>query len=363
MRRAPVAATVALLCAALMPAAHAVQESFDCGDVIEESIELHNSLARCEKHGLVIGANDITIDLGGESILGDGGEGAGIFNEKGYTGVVVRDGTISGFDQGVLIESKKETSNTIEDLVLSGNDTAIVLSGADGNTITGNEVASNDEGIDVTGDDNVLDGNEIFDQLPAITVAGDGNEITGNEIDYAVSGPDDDQAAIDVTGDEAFVEGNEILAGERGIAIDGDDGIVFNNELEGGAGHGIVFDGEGNEVGSNDVDGYGGAGIYLRTGSGNLIAGNDVDGGAGEGILVKADETRIESNDVDDNGRDGIQVDADDVRIVGNEATDNGFADGKGYGLVATGSNVEGGDNEARGNAREDGCAPAVLCD
>jgi hypothetical protein len=88
LRKVLIVVSLFALGLAIMPAGH-TQESFDCGDVIKDSIRLRNNLTNCAEDGLVIGASDITIDLGNQTIDGDG-DGSGILNEKGFTGVEIR---------------------------------------------------------------------------------------------------------------------------------------------------------------------------------------------------------------------------------------------------------------------------------
>ena len=92
---------------------------------------LDGDLIDCPNHGIVIGADDITLDLNGHRIDGDGTPAAGcnprkefcdigVFN-RGHDGVTMRDGSVREFDAGVFvfksrasrvldISSKKNTS-------------------------------------------------------------------------------------------------------------------------------------------------------------------------------------------------------------------------------------------------------------
>src|SRR5688500_19234944 len=123
MRRALVVSVVCALAALSVPAA--AQEAVDCGDTIEESIRLSESLANCDGDGLVVGASGITIDLGGNTIDGEG-DGAGIFNESGHRDVEIRNGTITGFDEGIRIDSPKTTRNELDGLELVSNGVAVL---------------------------------------------------------------------------------------------------------------------------------------------------------------------------------------------------------------------------------------------
>ena len=72
-----------------------------CGQVVTSSVVVLNDLSECLEHGLVVGADGITIDLGGHTLDGVG-LGAGVLN-AGFDDVTITNGTLSGFDFGVLL--------------------------------------------------------------------------------------------------------------------------------------------------------------------------------------------------------------------------------------------------------------------
>ena len=74
-----------------------------------------NDLNDCLWDGLVVGANNITIDLDGHTIDGKG-IGAGIRND-GYDNVTIRNGKVSEFDYGVIAQ-RRHQRNIVEALTL-----------------------------------------------------------------------------------------------------------------------------------------------------------------------------------------------------------------------------------------------------
>ncbi|HEX6158730.1 MAG TPA: hypothetical protein VF111_01105, partial [Thermoanaerobaculia bacterium] len=74
-----------------------------CGDTIMVDTTLDRDLTECRSNGIVIGADGITLDLGGHTISGDGKLvrrcprrqicDAGIAND-GHDGVTVRNGSV-----------------------------------------------------------------------------------------------------------------------------------------------------------------------------------------------------------------------------------------------------------------------------
>ena len=82
-----------------------------CGDAITTDVTLHHNLVNCPNNGIVIGADDITFDLNGHVIDGDGTPfsgchpqtevcDVGVVNDV-HDGVTVRQGSVRQFAGGV----------------------------------------------------------------------------------------------------------------------------------------------------------------------------------------------------------------------------------------------------------------------
>lgn len=91
----------------------ALATHLSCGDTITADTTLDGDLVNCPNNGIVIGADDITLDLNGHQIDGNGTQFAacrprrelcdvGVAND-GHDGVTVRGGSVSEFDIGVLV--------------------------------------------------------------------------------------------------------------------------------------------------------------------------------------------------------------------------------------------------------------------
>jgi len=86
-------------------------------------------LANCPNEGIVIGADNITLDLNGHSVGGDGTpvpscpNGAscdvGIDNSVGHIGVTIKGGSVQGFDVGVLVVGASD--NRIQRISITNN--------------------------------------------------------------------------------------------------------------------------------------------------------------------------------------------------------------------------------------------------
>ena len=99
-----------------------------CGDTVTVDTTLDRDLSNCPNNGIVIGADGITLDLGGHTISGDGKPvrrcprrqpcDSGVFNDR-HDGVTVRNGSVSGFAFGVSVGRARE--NRVLDISSSQN--------------------------------------------------------------------------------------------------------------------------------------------------------------------------------------------------------------------------------------------------
>jgi hypothetical protein len=100
-----------------------------CGDTITTDTTLHKDLVDCPNNGIVIGADNITLDLNGHLIDGDGTPTSGCDNEKEFCdtgvvnerhdGVTVMHGSIRQFGGGVTLFAVRQ--NRLQDISTSGN--------------------------------------------------------------------------------------------------------------------------------------------------------------------------------------------------------------------------------------------------
>ena len=63
---------LAALALASAPAQAKPPENVSCGQTLTHSVKLANDLTNCPNNGLVVGADDVTVDLNGHTIDGDG---------------------------------------------------------------------------------------------------------------------------------------------------------------------------------------------------------------------------------------------------------------------------------------------------
>jgi large repetitive protein len=317
-------------------AGQALASHVSCGDTITADTTLDRDLVNCPVNGLVIGADNITLDLRGHTIDGDGAlvpeedcpVGAtcdvGVDNNAGHDDVTIKGGSIREFAVAVVVFGTHR--DRIRRIAASRNDfVGIVIGGsADIRRSVDTSVedsSSVDNGEGSTGI--LMLGNQRGRiERSFVSGNGDGGIVVGDSEDVRVAGN--------------FVTGQPF----GGIVLEGDDRTVVTANHVVRNGDGILVSGHENRVVHNLIanafgceEGGCGAGIAVEGGPGNLVAGNQIDRAAREGIRVNNFDaetpvtgTVIRGNVVRRAGVDGIAVatEADAPGIVMNTfVTDN----------------------------------------
>jgi parallel beta-helix repeat protein len=211
--------------------------SLACGQTITQSTTLTADLGPCPNNGLVIGANGITLDLGGHRIFGtqNTGDGAGVLL-SGRTGVTVRNGTVTDFDGGVVILGG--SGNTVTGITARHNLGAafgqpgptsalfgdgILVQGSASNRIVGNVADNNGpfSGIGVIQGDSDHPG---APPAPAPFNLVQGNSVTNNVACRTGNSPfcDNDGIRIEPNVTDTTITGNEVVGnGLDGISLFG----------------------------------------------------------------------------------------------------------------------------------------------
>jgi parallel beta-helix repeat protein len=358
----------------------------NCGDTITTDTKLVDDLVNCPNNGIVIGADNITLDLNGHLIDGDDAEFSdcppdepcdiGIVDFD-HRGVTIRGGTVQGFTFGALVigaTDSRVTRLALEDHFFSGLLVAASeRSSFDELSVSGNGLTTDQAGIDVFDSHHLtLARNEVFDN---------------GDIGFFVSGLDDGRFEENAIGGNLERESgilldhgnrnifshNRLSGNEDGIVVSGDANTVVANRLAGPldcpgeCGFGIsVEGGTGNLVERNTVLGYHQAGIraaaFEEFGGpptvGTIIRRNLVRGPAVDGLLVEptAVETLLEQNIAIGAGDDGIDVDNPATKLTRNLAVRNGD-----LGIEAVPGITDGGGNHAEANGNPAQCTN-VAC-
>jgi parallel beta-helix repeat protein len=368
----------------------------NCGDTITADTKLANDLIDCSGNGIVIGADNITLDLNDHMIDGDGlGDYNGVDNTAGHDGVTIEDGSIREFATGVLgvgIRMSRLRHLTIRTTRFHG----ILLGESAHNRIEGNTILDGGfTGIVLEGsNDNRIRGNSLSNSGDAIVLfaGSDHNLIEAN----AASGGNAGVLVLEGSS-HSLVEGNSVSGNVfPGIVVAADDNVVNRNRVSGN-GDGIIVFGSRNAITDNRIveavgcpDGCG-FGISLEGGAANLIARNDVRETLRDGIRVAAFDpetptvdnivrdnrvrdaivdgfsvategdgtvsgTLIERNTAVDSGDDGF-----DIRSAATTLTKNTANRNHDLGIEAVPGVSDGGGNKARGNGNPAQCTNVVC--
>lgn len=234
-----------------------------CGDVVTQNVTLTKSLKNCAS-GLVVGADNVTIDLNGYTIKGLGtAAGVGI-DAADHTGITVKNGKITDFAEGIKLFNV--SNSTIEDIVVRRTVTGIRVArtdnGSDSNQILDNKVVESVDGIvlfgtafsrvagntladlsgtgifcrDTFAGDVEIDGNRSVRNLIGIRLFFCGASVTDNVAN------DNDAEGIFRTRSNGPTLGN--VANDNvgtGISLDDSAGSIVGNVTNRNSGHGLAI--------------------------------------------------------------------------------------------------------------------------
>jgi parallel beta-helix repeat protein len=337
-----------------------------CGDTITADTRLDGDLVDCPNNGIVIGADDITLDLNGHRISGDGEEfeecpsrefcDFGVLN-VGHDGVTVKKGSVRDFfDTGVLIGEARD--NRVLDVSSKGNGFfGFVVSESSRSLIRDSSGSDNippeGDGLGLFGShdlrivdntfrnnpgpgihvafgsphSNLIKGNSFSHNSPAILLEANRNRVRRNRFDR-------NGAGVIVSGRRNVVERNRLFRDGFGIAIEkGRRNLVARN---------VVIDprSRGISLGLDFADG-----TSIRAVD-NIVRRNEVRGSGGDGFLVNAGgHNLLKRNTARGAKEDGFDVERRSTKLTKNRAVRN--AD---LGIDAVQGVVDGGGNRARGN-------------
>jgi large repetitive protein len=306
MRRVLLSASATALVAAVclvLGGAQAFADPVQCGDVITHDTRLQNDLTDCPNDGIVIGAEDVTLDLNGHTIDGVSPPTsdcdrppfgpAGIRDSGGFDDVTIKDGTIQQFDHGIeggLGESR------LTHLALRDN------------TFSGISIGSDDPQDNLDDDaikDNIIDGNSCGGGVAIVQ-----SHHSVIEHNRVTNLKDEEGGAVNlVTGGNNRVEHNS-LVGNRGDGVD----LFFDSNLnriehntitDGGGGIHVLGPASNNGIKHNAIDRMQFGGIVVESAdfapgapTGNEIARNTVASAADGIILFEAEAAGVTRNTV-----------------------------------------------------------------
>jgi large repetitive protein len=349
---------------ALVSSAQAAPVTVSCGETIKADTTLAGDLVDCPDNGIVIGADDITLDLNGHTLDGDNELmdrcpakafcDFGVVNER-HTGVTITGGTVREFGTGVGVFAASEgrlrglsavrnifngilvvqsarirvERDTVARNGLTKDFPGLALIDSHDNRILHNSLSGNaDLGLyAINVDSNLIAKNRLAHnpELGAI-IEGDGNEIAANRIARNGGG-------IALAGNRNAITRNRITKSRiAGISLEGgDDNLVAHNAVRRTGRDSILLGlsfaqhGHHNRVIGNRVRGAGRDGVRVaKKAIDTLLKGNRVSGAGDDGIDVRRAATKLTRNHASHNADLGIEAVRGVIDGGGNTATDNG---------------------------------------
>jgi hypothetical protein len=363
-------------------------DDVSCGDTITADTTLHKNLVNCPNNGIVIGADDVTLDLNYHTIDGDAAPAAGCDPETefcdvgvindGHDGVTVVHGSVREFEAGIFVGRASHdrllgissSRNASIGIVLfdvgrsvvrnsSGNGSLAHNTGAGLGLFSSHHVRvlhssfrhNGDMGIAVdTAAHNLIKGNLLArNRNFGIVVRGqaaNGNQVRRNR---AVR---NGKIGVFIEGSRNVIARNRIshpFRGEAtGIEVDGGNhNLITRNSIRDTEGRGISVDF------SRDPEVSGGPPVV-----GNVVRGNRIHRAGKDGVHVNpgAKHTLLQRNHAFGAKDDGLDANNPTTKLARNEAARN--AD---LGIEAVRGVIDGGGNKASGNGDPRQCTHIVC--
>jgi parallel beta-helix repeat protein len=394
--------TAAAVLAALLvlTPGQALANHVGCGDIVTQDTTLDSDLAGCAGTALTIGADHVTLDLGGHRVGDCCYPATDGIDDVGRRGVVIENGVVLGITGIRLVEAhdtllrdldvfghfaislSRSTRNRLESSIVRTSNVAVSMERSDYNAIRHSTINGYYYGVDLAAGS---DHNLVADSLlsaerygPAIRVDASGfnslrrnrlrSTFTGialtdahrNEV-IGTSGVAEQEGIFLRRSNDNVVEANELSAGACKICLaESDNNVIRGNDL--GSRHfyseaGITVAGSGNRIERNLAAAiYNG--IAVTAGARNAVVRNAASGSDGNGIVVadQASNTLVSRNRAHANGGNGILVSDSTAIVSHNTANDNGD-----FGIAAAPGVVDGGGNRARGNGAPEQCLNVVC--
>jgi nitrous oxidase accessory protein NosD len=344
-----------------------------CGEVITADTTLDDDLLDCPSNGIVIGADDITLDLNGHTVSGNGKPVArcpraefcdvGLLND-GHDGVTVRNGSVRGFGGGVFVG--KARHNRVLHVSSSRNQFfGFVLAQSARTLVRGSSGSANPgpdgDGIAVFGSRHLRILENSFQRNSLGMHVEDSTDLVIARNRFAHnSGP-----GILMEADRNQVRGNRCVRNTDCILVaPGNRNVIARNRVYRGGGGIAIEKGRGNLVARNVIVRVRRVGIRLGIhrppigGAENVLRRNLVRASGDDGFLVTRNDRRsvLAANIAIGSGDDGFDVESASARLAGNRALRN--AD---LGIQAASGAIDGGANTARHNGDRRQCA-VIAC-
>lgn len=370
VRRAQrVGVAFALLAAGVADAAVAEAANELCGQTITQSITL-TANQTCTGDGLIVVGDNITIDLGGFTLSGDGDMGDVGIVLQGPPHVTIQNGTIRGFDIGVGFAVAGSAVVKLSHVTLRGN----VHFGAAPAAVTFivDKCSALENGVGILA--------EAVQVLKITSTAFVANTTHGLQFDarsatitnVVATGNGERGLFISESGEKITVQSSLFAHnGAEGVFIADEFSTpgkitLTKNTIVGNGAEGVVVDGSGDSahhvavaVIGNVIEGNGAAAVTVTNDADDtVVTGNRLIGNAGDGVTIDAtsDATIVRGNTIIGNGRYGIVTTNPTATLAKNVVNAN-----HDLAITAPSGAVDGGGNTTRANGVA-GCSPAIAC-
>jgi parallel beta-helix repeat protein len=348
---------------ATLGGSQALAAPVNCGDTITADTTLDSDLLDCPNNGVVIGADDITLDLNGHTIGGNGelvdpcpeGEfcDAGVFTD-GHDGVTVMNGSVRDFATGVAVGAARSVRLT--GLTSSSNAFFGYLFFDVSHSVIRDSSGSNNPAPDGDGlgmfashDNRIVDNRFSGNALGIHVDDSTNNLFRGNLMSRTQDGP-----GMLVQADRNEMRRN--VCRRNGICIlvaRGSRNVIARNRVRGDNDGIAVEKGRSNLLIRNRIVQTRKSGIYLGLahppigGGGNIVRQNVVKGSGRDAFMItkKDDHSILRQNVARGAGDDGFRVQSRTSKLTDNRAIANGD-----LGIRAVEGVIDGGGNRASRN-------------
>ena len=337
-----------------------------CGDSITADTTLHHDLVDCPNNGIIIDADNITLDLNGHTIDGDGTPDAACNPQTDFCdfgvafeardGVTVRDGTVREFQGGILAFRTHDIQllgisapdNRFGDIGIARS-ARVLVKDSSGNGSTSRE--GNGLGLFDSDHIRVLDSSFRGNAHVGIKSIGSTNAVIKGSL-MARNG--DEGFLMEEAGKGFELRRNRFVDNGGGVTLGpGSENVIADNDVSGGSDGIRVEKGHGNLIANNVVLDTRRAGIRLGLaepligGERNVVRENLVEDSRKDGFVVwkKDHHSLLERNVAKQAGDDGFDVHSPTTKLTKNRALHN--AD---LGIEAARGTKDGGGNRAGGN-------------
>jgi parallel beta-helix repeat protein len=354
--------------------------SIGCGETITQDTKLDHDLIDCPGDGIIIGTDNITLDLNGHMIDGKDPccslvgvrNGTRFPDVNGYDNVTIEGGTIRQFPGGVRVFGA--TANTVRNVTVTETGTAISLEDTNADVIERSRLSGNLAAVHIRGSgSNLIRNNVISDNrlgLMLVETSGDNaverNAFVANS-DRAMFFEDIFSGTNRVVNNRLsgtgiiFVEASGFEVVRNSISHSRSAALLLivarNNRIEenvlsqNAIGMDLQTESSNNRIAGNSIVDNTGPGVSLADfppgNEGNTLIDNVVSRNGADGIFIGLDNPGnvVQENLANRNGDDGIDVDEPTSALAHNTANRNGD-----LGIEAVPGVIDGGGNRAKGN-------------